>query len=367
MAHRNLGIARAHQGCRADAVAELREAIRLDPNDHQSHFSLAFALESLGRPEEAIFELLETIRLKPDEAEAHFNLGLALYHRGHYSDALAAYRESIRRKPDFARSHHNAAEILEMKGQLDEAIAELRTAIRLNPDYAEAHCNLAAELQTQGRYAESLAEYERGHELGSKRADWHYPSAQWIEHARRIVQAEHDLPALLRRTASPASTAERVDYAQVAHARGFPMTSARLWAEAFAAEPSLASDQRQRLRFAAARSAALAGCGLGRDRPPPDEAARSALRRHAHEWLQAELAAAAQTVKTGRSRANYAVCEMLDYWQVERDLAGIRDEDALANLPEGERSAWRAFWKNVSSLREQSQCSAATSSKADRK
>jgi hypothetical protein len=34
-------------------------------------------------------------------------------------------------------------------------------------------------------------------------------------------------------------------------------------------------------------------------------------------------------------------------WLIQPDLAPLRDEEALADLPEGERETWRAFWRNV--------------------
>ena len=29
---------------------------------------------------------------------------------------------------------------------------------------------------------------ERGHELGSQRKDWHYPSAEWVRECRRQLE-----------------------------------------------------------------------------------------------------------------------------------------------------------------------------------
>ena len=77
-------------------------------------------------------------------------------------------------------AHTDLAIALDNSGDRPGAIAEYREAIRLKPDHAEAHCNLGLALRQQGQYAESLAEYRVGHELGSKRADWRYPSAEWV-------------------------------------------------------------------------------------------------------------------------------------------------------------------------------------------
>jgi tetratricopeptide (TPR) repeat protein len=261
------------QGETDEAIAEFRHAIRLEPGDHKAHSSLGSALSDLGWLDEAVAEYRETIRLMPEEGIAHHNLGVALFHQGRVDDALAEYRETIRLSPNFAEAHYNLADTLRLRGLVDEAIEEYREAIRLKPDFAEAHCNLATELKGQGRFAESLAEFERGHELGSKRGDWQYPSAMWIDQVRRLVRIEHGFTALVRGEIKPASVTDRLDFAYIAHTRGLHATSARLWAESLALQPTLASDPTGRLRYAAARCAVLAGCGQGREEPPPDEAA----------------------------------------------------------------------------------------------
>ena len=46
--------------------------------------------------------------------------------------------------------------------------------------------------------AESLAEYRVGHELGSKRTSWRYPSADWVAKAERLAALADRIPGLGR-------------------------------------------------------------------------------------------------------------------------------------------------------------------------
>ena len=46
---------------------------------------------------------------------------------------------------------------------------------------------------------------------------------------------------------------------------------------------------------------------------------------------------------------------MLQHWQNDIDLAGIRDEAALAKLPEAERKEWQGLWEDVKALLERAQ------------
>jgi hypothetical protein len=45
------------------------------------------------------------------------------------------------------------------------------------------------------------------------------------------------------------------------------------------------------------------------------------------------------------------VIRTLAHWKADSDLAGIRDEAALAKLPEAEREAFRSLWADVEALR----------------
>jgi Flp pilus assembly protein TadD len=60
------------------AVAELREAMRLEPNDPQVHEDLADVLAASGHAAEAIVEYQRVLSLRPDQPQAHLGLGMAL-------------------------------------------------------------------------------------------------------------------------------------------------------------------------------------------------------------------------------------------------------------------------------------------------
>jgi hypothetical protein len=126
--------------------------------------------------------------------------------------------------------------------------------------------------------------------------------------------------------------------------------AARLWAEAMAADPKLGDDRRARHRYNAACAAALAAAGQGTDDPKPDDAVRARLRGQALEWLKAERAAWAKVLDSADARVRPFIQQTLQRWRADTDLAGVRDADALAKLPESERVAWRSFWAEVDAL-----------------
>lgn len=40
----------------------------------------------------------------------------------------------------------------------------------------------------------------------------------------------------------------------------------------------------------------------------------------------------------------------LKHWQTDPDLTSVREEKALAGLPEAERKLWQEFWGGVSKM-----------------
>jgi tetratricopeptide (TPR) repeat protein/thiol-disulfide isomerase/thioredoxin len=351
-AYSALGRALAGQGKLDDAIAAYHTAIRLEHNDAAAHSNLGIALARQGKAAEAISEFREATRLQPDHPWAHYHLGNALKDQGKLEEAIVEYRIAIRLKPDYAEAHYDLGNALKDQGKRDEAIVKYRTAIRLEPDYAEALCNLGIFLQQQGAYTESLEMLRKGHEIGSRRPDWHYPSAQWVAEAERASGLADRLTAVLQGEDHPNGNAERLGFARLASNKKLYAAAARLWAETLVSDPQLGDDSRSEHRYQAACAAVLAGTGRGQDHPPLDGAAKAALRGQARDWLKAELAAWTKLLESGPPQARSDVVQTLQHWTRVSDLAGIREADALTRLPADEQIAWRTLWAEVDALRQ---------------
>jgi serine/threonine-protein kinase len=344
-----LGFALRASGDVPGAVAALRKAIRLRPGYAEPHSDLGLALRASGDVPGAVATLREAIRLRPDYAQAHTNLGNALGDAGDVPGAVTAYREAIRLRPDLSEAHFNLGLALIRSGNVSGAVAAYREVIRLKPDDAEAHCNLGHALRQEGRYAEALAELRLGHQLGSKRAGWRYPSAQWVAQVERLSALADRFRAVLASTAEPADNGERLVFAQMAYDTQQFAGAARLWAEALNSDPKLADDRQAQHRYNAACAAALAAGGTSRDDPPPDEAAQAGFRTNSLAWLKAECDAWTQLLEAD-PKARPRVAPILKHWQTDPNLASLRDPSALAKLPEAERKDWHALWADVGAL-----------------
>jgi serine/threonine-protein kinase len=208
--------------------------------------------------------------------------------------------------------------------------------------------------------------------------NWKEPQAShatvWVSHVfRREAEALilPKLPAFLQGEWRPQDNDERLALLGTCQSKALYGAASRLYADAFAADPGLAdgltaqcrrraaqerdkSDRGEALNteglYLAARCAALAGCGLGKDGARLSAAGRTHWRRKALEWLRADLVAWSRALDSGRRADRDLAREMLTLWQDEPDLAGLREPRALARLSAEERKEWLALWGEVEAL-----------------
>jgi tetratricopeptide (TPR) repeat protein len=349
--HNGLGSALYVKGGLDAAIAEFREAIRLENDNAVAHSNLGNALRSKGWLDEAIDECRKAIRLKNDFAEAHNNLGNALHAQGRLDEAIDECREAVRLKKDFAEAHFSLGNALLAQGRLDEAVAEFREAIRLKKDYAEAHCNLGLAFRDQGRFAEALAELQTGHELGFRRPVWPYPSADWVRQVREFIEIDGKVAKALEGERPPDGASERLQFALFCQTFRQEYAVAVTWyVQAFALKPQAAYDLTALHRYNAARAAALAGSGRGRGADKLKDEERARLRKKALNWLRADLAVYTKGLQGDKPQDWTIALERLKHWQRDDDLAGIRDPAALAKLPAEERATFAQLWADVDTL-----------------
>ncbi len=134
----------------AEAEAEYRAAVKLDPENSYLHMALSRALNFQKKTDEAMQEAHLAIKLNPESDMAHFSLGNALRLQEDWAGAAAEYREAIRLNPDYDMTHNNLGLTLRRQDDLDGAIAEFRKALRLNPRSEAAMGNLGNALESKG-------------------------------------------------------------------------------------------------------------------------------------------------------------------------------------------------------------------------
>jgi Tfp pilus assembly protein PilF len=126
----------------AEAVALLRRAAALRPDDALIQNNLGSALGESGDLEGALDAFRRTSEAAPDLAASWFNLGKACdaLLRSHESDT--AYTRALAIDPSNLPARIMRANVLKTLGRLDDAEAEFRDALARKPDSAEAWAGL---------------------------------------------------------------------------------------------------------------------------------------------------------------------------------------------------------------------------------
>jgi hypothetical protein len=164
------------------------------------------------------------------------------------------------------------------------------------------------------------------------------------------VQLEAKLPDVLARKATPTDNHERLGLARVCRLKRQYVAAARLYADAFSADPKLADDAKAWHRYNAACYAALAAAGQGTDAGKLDDQEQSRLRQQALAWLRADLEQWSKRLERGEPEDRQVVRAKLEQWQRDTDLAGVRETDALKKLSAQEQEAWAKLWADVAEL-----------------
>jgi serine/threonine-protein kinase len=396
-AHFDLASLLREEGRRGEALEQFRLFHALDPsNPHVANILRADRVWR-GHGEEVLQEWKKTLDADPPDHNAWFGYAELCLFLGREAEYRSARQELLRRFGDTRDPY--VAERTSRAVLLSPAPADqLRVAVALAERAVATKATAAQWVYPYFLFAHGLAEYRQDHfgqaialmggDAGTvmgpaprlvvamaayrtgqteearatlaatmNRFDWSRAQAgtldHWIWHVlRREAEAliVPQLPTFLRGEYRPQTNNERLAFLGSCQFQGLYRAAAALYAEAFAADGSLAEDVTTESRYRAACCAAGAGCGRGTDGAPLSETERARWRQQARAWLRADLAARAKILDNATGAARAPLMTALRRWQNDPDLAGLRDPEALAQLPAAERQDWLALWQEVAAL-----------------
>jgi serine/threonine-protein kinase len=355
--HNNLGNALRARKDLAGAIACYRKAVALDPN-------LAFAYANLGETLHASKDLAgaiaayrRAIALDPSNAKVYNNLGAVLHASKDLDGAIAAFRKALEIDPSQVKVRINLGNVLRARKDLAGAITSYQKALTLDRNNAKAWHNLGGVLRETGEIAKSLAAFRSFQKIVAGTPATKELADQQIRYTEQFLELVRKLPAFLKGQDQPADARQGLLLSRLCYWKQLHTAAARFARDAFAAQPPFADDLSNEARYTGACSAALAGCGRGKDAPREDKE-RAGLRREALTWLQADLALWSRRLAGAKAADRLKVQQALAQWCSDLDLAGVRDAAALAKLPEAERQAWQTFWGDVEKLQKQADMTA---------
>ena len=165
---------------------------------------------------------------------------------------------------------------------------------------------------------------------------WGFESSPPSPAARKRAAREPGLLAIMRGQESSTDAGELREAAAFSYARKRPARAAELYRAAFEFVPAL----EEKYGYDAARATVLAGCGGGEDSATLSSVDRARMRKQGLALLRRELRRAAARPDRGS----------LPSWRHAPPLAGVRGQDALAQLPPDEAADWESLWVEVRAL-----------------
>lgn len=146
------------------AIALLKEALQLDPQNARAHHVMAMIDFNAGRLDEARDGIVQASTYDNEDPELHANCAAIMNICDRPMEAEAAARHAIELAPDMAEGHCNLGVALEAQGKYPAARDELIKANQLRPGYPEALISLGNLDYRLGDYvasAEAFAEAVR--------------------------------------------------------------------------------------------------------------------------------------------------------------------------------------------------------------
>ncbi len=153
-----------HTGEPEKAIQTISEALKTDPTNPETLFSLASAYGDLGKQKEQERTYREITNLRPNFWQAHNELGLVLSREGDNNGAARSFELASAVAPRVAIPLNNLGYMYLALGKSEEAAAVLQRSIEKSPsDFA--YLNLGDIAFTKKDYRGALGDYEQAKQL----------------------------------------------------------------------------------------------------------------------------------------------------------------------------------------------------------
>jgi len=134
----------------AASEREFRLALEFSPNYATAHNWFAVQLSMLGRHAEALAEIKRAVELDPLSLIINTNVAWVRYFARDLEGAIETFKKTLEMDPNYAFAHERLGQTYLEKGMFAEAVAELEKAVEFSPGNTEILSALGHSLAVSG-------------------------------------------------------------------------------------------------------------------------------------------------------------------------------------------------------------------------
>jgi protein O-GlcNAc transferase len=203
----HLNLARLYSQTRPlDSIAELKEALRIAPQDEQAKsLLLRIAKEAslgalhAGDKQKALAILMRAREAEPHDPELLYEFGMVARDAGLPKDAQSALEEALRRRPGYGEAMYALARVYLDENMAQSAEKEMRKYLSLKPDDATAQYGLGFILVAEEKLDEAKTAFEKSLALQPNQTESVFELGRIAQQTGRDSAASEDFKKVLAR------------------------------------------------------------------------------------------------------------------------------------------------------------------------
>ncbi|WKC86055.1 tetratricopeptide repeat protein [Borreliella lanei] len=152
---------------RQQAIKDLNEFLKNNPNDAHASKTLAQAYESNGDllKAENVYEKITKLK---NAQEDHYKLGIIRFKLKKYEHSIASFDQTIKLDPKHKKAHNNKGIALMMLNKNKKAIESFEKAIQIDKNYGTAYYQKGIAEEKNGNIQQAFASFKNAYNLDKK-------------------------------------------------------------------------------------------------------------------------------------------------------------------------------------------------------